>query len=144
MEKVADKVSQLVKRNSKEMLSLSESPLPPFKPIPKVQLQRESSLPRIEVERPATPLAELPPLKLKPSPSSDYSLGQIIPPNAKKLRVRSFLWVKPSTGNIDTSVYYQVSTWMPCSHQRSATRHLQKPTNNSGNFVESRKSIFCC
>jgi len=108
MEKVADKVSQLVKRNSKEMLSLSESPLPPFKPIPKVQLQRESSLPRIEVERPATPLAELPPLKLKPSPSSDYSLGQIIPPNAKKLRVRSFLWVKPSTGNIDTSVYYQL------------------------------------
>ena len=110
MEKVADKVSQLVKRNSKEMLSLSESPLPPFKPIPKVQLQRESSLPRIEVERPATPLAELPPLKLKPSPSSDYSLGQIIPPNAKKLRVRSFLWVKPTNGNIDTSIYYQVCT----------------------------------
>merc|ERR1711971_296338 len=110
MEKVADKVSQLVKRNSKEKLSLplSESPLPPFKPIPKIQLQRESSLPRIEVDRPATPLAEIPPLKLKPSQSSDYSLGQIIPPNAKKLRVRSFLWVKPSTGNIDTSIYYQL------------------------------------
>jgi len=108
MEKVADKVSQLVKRNSKEKLSLSEPPLPAFKPIPKIQLQRESSLPRIEVERPATPLAELPPLKLKPSPSSDYSLGQIIPPNAKKLRVRSFLWVKPSDGNIDTSIYYQL------------------------------------
>jgi len=108
MEKVADKVSQLVKRNSKEKLSLSESPLPAFKPIPKIQLQRESSLPRIEVERPATPLAELPPLKLKPSPNSDYSLGQIIPPNAKKLRVRSFLWVKPSSGNIDTSIYYQL------------------------------------
>merc|ERR1711971_1437403 len=110
MEKVADKVSQLVKRNSKEKLSLSlsESPLPPFKPIPKIQLQRESSLPRIEVDRPATPLAEIPPLKLKPSQSSDYSLGQIIPPNAKKLRVRNFLWVKPSTGNIDTSIYYQL------------------------------------
>ena len=109
MEKVADKVSQLVKRNSKEKLALPDSPLPPFKPIPKIQLQRESSLPRIEVDRPATPLAELPPLKLKPSQSPDYSLGQIIPPNAKKLRVRSFLWVKPSTGNIDTTIYYQVS-----------------------------------
>ena len=136
MEKVADKVSQLVKRNSKEKLSLSEPPLPAFKPIPKIQLQRESSLPRIEVERPATPLAELPPLKLKPSPSSDYSLGQIIPPNAKKLRVRSFLWVKPSDGNIDTSIYYQVSSRILCGHQRSATRHLQRPTNYPDLFVE--------
>ena len=114
MEKVADKMSQLVKRNSKEKLTLSEAPLPPFKPIPKIQLQRESSLPRIEVERPITPA-----LDLKSSlatentvkvPQHDYSLGQIIPPNAKKLRVRSFLWVKPSTANIDTSVYYQVCT----------------------------------
>ena len=130
MEKVADKVSQLVKRNSKEKLSLSvsESPLPPFKPIPKIQLQRESSLPRIEVDRPATPLAEIPPLKLKPSQSSDYSLGQIIPPNAKKLRVRSFLWVKPSTGNIDTSIYYQVSSRILGSQEQSA-RHVRKLTN---------------
>jgi len=117
MEKVADKVSQLVKRNSREKLSLSEAPLPPFKPIPKIQLQRESSLPRIEVERPATPAADLP-HKVKTRgldteitvkiPQNDYSLGQIIPPNAKKLRVRSFLWVKPTDGSIDFSIYYQL------------------------------------
>ena len=91
MEKVADKVSQLVKRNSREKLSLSEAPLPPFKPIPKIQLQRESSLPRIEVERPGTPAADLQ-HKVKTRglereitvkiPGNDYSLGQIIPPNA--------------------------------------------------------------
>ena len=117
MEKVADKVSQLVKRNSREKLSLTEAPLPPFKPIPKIQLQRESSLPRIEVERPATPAADLG-HKLKTRglemektvkiPDHDYSLGQKIPPNAKKLRVRSFLWVKPTDGNVDFSIYYQV------------------------------------
>ena len=61
MEKVADKVSQLVKRNSKEKLTenIPDSPLPPFKPIPKIQLKRESSLPRIEVDRPATPVGPL-------------------------------------------------------------------------------------
>ena len=114
MEKVADKVSQLVKRNSKEKLTDPDSPLPPFKPIPKIQLHRESSLPRIEVDRPATPVAALAspsPLSLPSAklPQNDYSLGQIIPPNAKKLRVRSFLWVKPTTSSyIDTSIYYQV------------------------------------
>ena len=125
MDKVADKVSQLVKRNSKEKLTEAaapESPLPPFKPIPKIQLARADSLPRIEVERPATPAAAgggtSPghavksvqfPASAKPS---DYSLGQIIPPNAKKLRVRSFLWVKPSASSgLDTSIYYQVATF---------------------------------
>jgi len=116
MEKVADRVSQLVKRNSKEKLTenVPDSPLPPFKPIPKIQLKRESSLPRIEVDRPATPVGALvspSPLTLPSAklPKNDYSLGQIIPPNAKKLRVRSFLWVKPTASSyIDTSIYYQL------------------------------------
>ena len=119
MEKVADKVSQLVKRNSKEKLTenVSDCPLPPFKPIPKIQLKRESSLPRIEVDRPSTPIGHLAssspsPLTLPSAklPQNDYSLGQIIPPNAKKLRVRSFLWVKPTASSgFDTSIYYQVN-----------------------------------
>ena len=116
MEKVADKVSQLVKRNSKEKLTDPDTPLPPFKPIPKIQLHRSSSLPRIEVDRPATPSGTsgqtLPgkPVQVNGKlPQNDYSLGQIIPPNAKKLRVRSFLWVKPSSSSgLDTSIYYQV------------------------------------
>ena len=128
MDKVADKVSQLVKRNSKEKLTEAsaapESPLPPFKPIPKIQLARADSLPRIEVERPATPAAaaaggaspghagksvQFPASAASAAKPSDYSLGQIIPPNAKKLRVRSFLWVKPSASSgLDTSIYYQV------------------------------------
>jgi len=118
MEKVADKVSQLVKRNSKEKLTenVSDCPLPPFKPIPKIQLKRESSLPRIEVDRPSTPIGHLAssspsPLTLPSAklPQNDYSLGQIIPPNAKKLRVRSFLWVKPTASSgFDTSIYYQL------------------------------------
>jgi len=116
MEKVADKVSQLVKRNSKEKLTDPDSPLPPFKPIPKIQLHRESSLPRIEVDRPSTPAGTSgPTLPGKPVQvagklaQNDYSLGQIIPPNAKKLRVRSFLWVKPSSSSgLDTSIYYQL------------------------------------
>merc|ERR1719411_760022 len=76
----------------------------------------------MEVERPATPAAagggaspghagksvQFPASAVSAAKPSDYSLGQIIPPNAKKLRVRSFLWVKPSTGNIDTSIYYQL------------------------------------
>ena len=120
MEKVADKVSQLVKRNSKEKLTDPDSPLPPFKPIPKIQLHRESSLPRIEVDRPATPagtsgqtLPGKPVLVNGKLPQNDYSLGQIIPPNAKKLRVRSFLWVKPSSSSgLDTSIYYQVAIYI--------------------------------
>ena len=116
MEKVADKVSQLVKRNSKEKLTDPDTPLPAFKPIPKIQLHRSSSLPRIEVDRPATPsgtkgqnLPGKPVLVSGKLPQNDYSLGQIIPPNAKKLRVRSFLWVKPSSSSgLDTSIYYQV------------------------------------
>ena len=116
MEKVADKVSQLVKRNSKEKLTDPDTPLPAFKPIPKIQLHRSSSLPRIEVDRPATPsgtsgqtLPGKPVQVTGKLPQNDYSLGQIIPPNAKKLRVRSFLWVKPSSSSgLDTSIYYQV------------------------------------
>ena len=128
MEKVADKVSQLVKRNSKEKLTenIPDSPLPPFKPIPKIQLKRESSLPRIEVDRPATPVGPLAssspsPLTLPSAklPQNDYSLGQIIPPNAKKLRVRSFLWVKPTASSyLDTSIYYQVNTYQALSNCR--------------------------
>jgi len=115
---IPEKMSQLVKRNSKEKISITETEaanLPPFKPIPKIQLRRESSLPRIEVDSPKT--ADTPtsgksvtfPASVSAKlPQNDYSLGQIIPPNAKKLRVRSFLWVKPSTAGLDTSIYYQL------------------------------------
>merc|ERR1719411_2572257 len=77
----------------------------------------------MEVERPATPAAagggaspghagksvQFPASAVSAAKPSDYSLGQIIPPNAKKLRVRSFLWVKPSASSgLDTSIYYQL------------------------------------
>jgi len=125
MEKVAQKVSQILKRPSQE--EFPESTLPPFKPLPKIQLQRESSLPRIEVERPHTPVSpktslnsrsttitSYPPYQAleyaKNLKSADFesNIGQKIPPNAKKLRVRSFLWVKPTTSGVDSTLYNQL------------------------------------
>ena len=123
MEKVAKKVSQILKRPSQE--EFPESVLPAFKPLPKIQLHRESSLPRIEVDRPHTTLSPKTSLNSRPmSPYPQYQTlsyekglknadyesnrGQKIPPNAKKLRVRSFLWVKPTTTGIDTTLYNQV------------------------------------
>lgn len=46
----------------------------------------------------------------KGSKVQDYesNRGQKIPPNAKKLRVRSFLWVKPTTSGLDTALYSQL------------------------------------
>jgi len=123
MEKVAHKVSQILKRPSQE--EFPESNLPPFKPLPKIQLHRESSLPRIEVDRPITPSSPKTSLNSRPmSPYPQYQTlqyakgskvqdyesnrGQKIPPNAKKLRVRSFLWVKPTTSGLDTALYSQL------------------------------------
>jgi len=123
MEKVAQKVSQILKRPSQE--EIPESALPPFKPLPKFQLQRESSLPRIEVDRPHTPSSPKTSLSSRPSspypqyqaiayanttktPDYESNRGQKIPPNAKKLRVKSFLWVKPTTTGIDTALYNQL------------------------------------
>lgn len=123
MEKVAQKVSQIKKRLSQE--EFPESVLPAFKPLPKIQLQRESSLPRIEVDRPHTPASPKTSLNSRPmSPYPQYQTlsyangvkipdyesnrGQKIPPNAKKLRVKSFLWVKPTTTGIDTALYNQL------------------------------------
>ena len=123
MEKVAHKVSQILKRPSQE--EFPESTLPPFKPLPKIQLHRESSLPRIEVDRPITPSSPKTSLNSRPmSPYPQYQTlqyakgsnvqdyesnrGQKIPPNAKKLRVRSFLWVKPTTSGLDSALYNQV------------------------------------
>jgi len=123
MEKVAEKVSQIIKRASQE--EFPESVLPAFKPLPKIQLHRESSLPRIEVDRPHTPLSPKTSLSTRPmSPYPQYQTlsyangvkipdyesnrGQKIPPNAKKLRVKSFLWVKPTTSGMDTTLYNQL------------------------------------
>jgi len=123
MEKVAHKVSQILKRPSQE--EFPESTLPPFKPLPKIQLHRESSLPRIEVDRPSTPSSPKTSLNSRPmSPYPQYQTlqyakgsnvqdyesnrGQKIPPNAKKLRVRSFLWVKPTTSGLDSALYNQL------------------------------------
>ena len=112
LRKSAEKMSQLIRRPSQESITSDSSPIPPFKPIPKITLQRSSSLPRIEVERPSTPAsapASAPAGLVTSKPQQhDYSLGQNIPPNAKKLRVRSFLWVKPSVAGMDTSIYSQV------------------------------------
>jgi len=123
----AKKISQEMKKMSQiftKKPSLEEIPpdsvLPAFKPLPKIQLQRSSSLPRIEMpERPQTPSspAVYQPLEIvKPSRGgmatiSDFESyrGQKIPPNAKKLRVRSFLWVKPiTTGSYDTNIIAQL------------------------------------
>jgi len=124
MEKVAEKVSKILKRPSQE--EFPESVLPAFKPLPKIQLQRESSLPRIEVDRPHAPISPKTSLNSRPmSPYPQYNTltytngvkipdyesnrGQKIPPNAKKLRVRSFLWVKPTSATgIDTALYNQL------------------------------------
>jgi len=125
------KISQiLVKRPSLDDLvkkpSLDEIPpdittLPGFKPFPKLQLVRSSSLPRIEMpDRPATPTTPhiygsfdiVRPCSsngMKAISDIDSHRGQMIPPNAKKLRVRSFLWVKPiSSSTYDTAIFAQL------------------------------------
>jgi len=116
------KVHTLFKKPSLEEIK-SDSNLPPFKPLPKIQLARSSSLPRIDMpERPQTPTTPSTPAiygsadLVKPSGRGmeaisymDCHRGQIIPPNAKKLRVRSFLWVKPiGTSTYDTAVFAQL------------------------------------
>jgi len=124
MEKIAEKVVQILKRPSQE--EFPDSVLPAFKPLPKILLRRESSLPRIEVDRPHTPLSPKTSLNSRPmSPYPQYQTlsyakdvkiseyesnrGQKIPANAKKLRVKSFLWVKPTTTGIETALYNQVN-----------------------------------
>jgi len=123
MEKIAEKVVQILKRPSQE--EFPDSVLPAFKPLPKILLRRESSLPRIEVDRPHTPLSPKTSLNSRPmSPYPQYQTlsyakdvkiseyesnrGQKIPANAKKLRVKSFLWVKPTTTGIETALYNQL------------------------------------
>jgi len=123
MEKVAEKVVQILKRPSQE--EFPESVLPPFKSLPKILLRRESSLPRIEVDRPHTPLSPKTSLNSRPmsslphyqtlsyakdvkTPDYESNRGQKIPANAKKLRVKSFLWVKPTTTGIETALYKQL------------------------------------
>jgi len=81
--------------------------------IPHVKLERESSLPRIEIERPSTPSTPNTPLRLSTPPlytipsrtnpenvkfsSKECEVMSTIPPHTKKLRMRSFLWVRPVT-----------------------------------------------
>jgi len=91
--------------------------------IPHVKLERESSLPRIEIERPSTPNT---PLRLA-TQSSFYTIPSktntdkvkfsskedevfsTIPPHTKKLRMRSFLWVRPVTrSSVTVSLFAQL------------------------------------
>ena len=163
MEKVAQKVSQILKRPSQE--EIPESALPPFKPLPKFQLQRESSLPRIEVDRPHTPSSPKTSLSSRPSspypqyqaiayanttktPDYESNRGQKIPPNAKKLRVKSFLWVKPTTTGIDTALYNQVISFIfICEKQEMLNNQVDQATvlakvnlNQSAAYKESKAS----
>ena len=125
LRKSAEKMSQLIRRPSQESITSDSSPIPPFKPIPKITLQRSSSLPRIEVERPSTPAPAPAGLVTSKPQQHDYSLGQNIPPNAKKLRVRSFLWVKPSVAGLDTSIYSQVHQAAQCCSKGKVKREHQ-------------------
>jgi len=92
--------------------------------IPHVKLERESSLPRIEIDRPSTPISRCStpirsttpitmPSKISPDnvrfASKQEEVFSNIPPNTKKLRMRSFLWVKPvEQGSVTASLFAQL------------------------------------
>jgi len=89
---------------------MADSPNPRVARIPHIKLEREGSLPRIDLSStPGTPTTPSAPRPLpsypmdSPSSSSSSSKSAVssynhptIPPNTKKLRMRSFLWVKPA------------------------------------------------
>jgi len=91
--------------------------------IPHVKLERESSLPRIEIDRPSTPVTPInrmatPPLYTIPSrtnpdnvkfASKEDEVYSHIPPKTKKLRMRSFLWVRPvQQSSVTASLFAQL------------------------------------
>lgn len=90
---------------------------PPLKiRIPTVKLERESSLPRIEIDHPRTPTITRPrtatptfsiPSKSNPEnvhfTTKEEEVFASIPPKTKKLRMKSFLWVKPIATNSSTA-----------------------------------------
>jgi len=85
--------------------------------IPHIKLEREGSLPRIELSTPSTPTTPTTPRKMPVYPSSgtgmankSSSYSPSIPPNTKKLRMRSFLWVKPvdTTGSVTSGLFAQL------------------------------------
>lgn len=86
--------------------------------IPTIKLEREASLPRIEIDRPLTPVTprRAPSFPISPLglTNSNYSkeheaFSPPIPPNTKKLRMRSFLWVKPvQQSSITSTIYAQL------------------------------------
>ncbi|XP_023343142.1 solute carrier family 2, facilitated glucose transporter member 6 [Eurytemora carolleeae] len=79
--------------------------------IPSVRLEREGSLPRIELGS-VTPTTPVRSLQYGPSFGiPKYNKGSIegyIPPNTKKLRMRSFLWVKPALESPASALFSQL------------------------------------
>jgi len=89
--------------------------------IPTIKLERESSLPRIEVDRPMTPTTQrhFQNFTLRSTggiTNANYASAKEketftdpIPPNTKKLRMKSFLWVKPvQTTNVTSTLFAQL------------------------------------
>jgi hypothetical protein len=100
--------------------------------IPHAKLERESSLPRIDLDRPSTPRPSTPstplnsrhltpPLYTIPSRtnpdnvkfgsigSKEHEVISTIPHHTKKLRMRSFLWVRPvQQGSVTASLFAQL------------------------------------
>lgn len=120
-------VAKIIKKVSSTE-KVTESSLPHYKPIPKAivsKLQRESSLPRIEVERPS-PLCRSASAPIASSTLNIQSLvlhndnfdankddrSQKLLTNTKKVRgLRSFLWVKPQSSTGSATF---VSQLVPC------------------------------
>lgn len=80
--------------------------------VSKIKLERVSSLPRIDVDRPRTPsFSSIPYMTPKSSISGSSSQSKAdqnydsipTPPNTKKLRMRSFLWIKPESTAVSSS-----------------------------------------
>jgi len=84
--------------------------------IPTIRLEREASLPRIEIDRPLTPNTAPPrhnPFSFKSVANANYkgaedTFNPPIPPKTKKLRMRSFLWVKPVENSSSSSLFAQL------------------------------------
>lgn len=96
---------------------MSRGEKPKMARIPTIRLERESSLPRIELNGPLTPNtapARTNPFSFKSVSNENYKQSKEdqfnppIPPKTKKLRMRSFLWVKPVESPSSSSLYAQL------------------------------------
>lgn len=78
--------------------------------VSKIKLERVSSLPRIELDRPRTPSFSTSYTHSKrESKTEQNNEAGATPPNTKKLRMRSFLWIKPESSEVRyTSIVAQL------------------------------------